>query len=66
MLIVICSLIEKNIEKIKTDNKNVNFPTQECQKNVESEEISFEGNVCDFQLILTLLINLILTSNFKI
>ena len=46
---------EKEIYKFKADNKNVHFPSEICLRSicnkfefVESEEVSFNGNVYDF------------------
>ena len=48
---------EKEIFMFKTDNKNVNFPTQFCLRNIsngfsstESREASLNGNVYDFSV----------------
>ena len=47
----------KEIFKFKTDNKNVNFPTQFCLGSLsngfsatESREVSLNGNVYDFSV----------------
>ena len=47
----------KEIFKFKSDNKNVNFPTQFCLRSVssgfsalESREVSLNGNVYDFSV----------------
>ena len=43
--------------KVKTENKNVNFPTQFCLGNIsnglsatESREVSLNGNIYDFSV----------------
>ena len=50
-------LNEKEVFKFKTDNKNVNFPTQFCLGNIsngfiatESREVSLNGNVYNFSV----------------
>ena len=55
----------KKFFKFKTDNKNVNFPTQFCLGSIsngfsalESREVSLNGNVYDFKSITIPLINL--------
>ena len=49
--------MEKKPSCLKTDNKNVNFPTQFCLASIsngfsatESREVSLNGNVYDFSL----------------
>ena len=57
LIIVIFFVNGKEIFKFKTDNKNVNFPTQFCLGSVsngfgaiESREVSLNGSVYDFSV----------------
>ena len=47
----------KKIYNLKVDNKNIKFPVQFCSGNIsekfnalESREVSFKGNLCDFSV----------------
>ena len=50
-------VIGNEILKFKSDNKNINFPTQFCLESIangfsapESREVSLNGNVYDFSV----------------
>ena len=57
MVIVAIYLLTEKTYKFKTDDKNVNFPTQfsvgsmsENFDYVKEEEVSLKGNACDFSV----------------
>ena len=58
MLIIVYLFVNgKEILKFKTDNKNINFPTQFCLRSIsngfsatESREVSLKENVYDFSV----------------
>ena len=65
MVIIIICLLMGEKSKFKANNNNANLLGQFCQGRiskkfdyVESEEVSFKGNVMIFQLIKMTLINL--------
>ena len=57
LIIVVCLLMRKKIFKFKTENKNVDVPTQFCLWNIsngfsatESREVTLVANVYDFSV----------------